>query len=432
MFVIKSFSFLITIVIVCALTEVLLSQALAQSTQTTVLAQAARQAKTQGQIQNIKDGACQDSTLRTRLVPIPLYSTLPNEGSTFGVMSVFLKVCDKDQRIKAIYAPSLSTNDTIQGTGTFRYYYYPSELKNLSVIASASTYVNWNSLIKWQDLPLETGAMTEEFTLRTERSIFYRFFGLGPDTPASAESSYTLTHEMLYYRKGLNLASHFNIGLGVNAENDSVGGQAVTNLPVSPVVFPNAPGMNGSAISGEFIDLRYDSRGELDYSVEGTYADLQTTAMQGLYQAPGYAVSQIDARQLFPETNRLSGAVRMYASYIYTPDVPFYDESSLGGSFLMRGFTENRFYDQGAWTLEAEQRIRVLQTHFYGVTTDWRVDPFVAIGQVYHDANSFFSHTQVAEGLGFRAWVRPNIVGRVDAAYAGEGLKFYVELGYPF
>jgi hypothetical protein len=34
-------------------------------------------------------------------------------------------------------------------------------------------------------------------------------------------------------------------------------------------------------------------------------------------------------------------------------------------------------------------------------------------------------------GLGFRAWVHPNILGRVDAAYGGEGLKFYVVLGYP-
>jgi hypothetical protein len=34
--------------------------------------------------------------------------------------------------------------------------------------------------------------------------------------------------------------------------------------------------------------------------------------------------------------------------------------------------------------------------------------------------------------VGLRAWVHPNIVGRVDLAYGGEGIRAYVVLGYPF
>ena len=98
----------------------------------------------------------------------------------------------------------------------------------------------------------------------------------------------------------------------------------------------------------------------------------------------------------------------------------------------MRGYIEDRFIDQGAWTLELEQRIRLFQTHIYGVTTDWRVDPFIAFGQVYHDTPGILSHVKVTGGLGFRAWVRPNVVGRVDIATAGKAPQFYVEIGYPF
>jgi hypothetical protein len=39
---------------------------------------------------------------------------------------------------------------------------------------------------------------------------------------------------------------------------------------------------------------------------------------------------------------------------------------------------------------------------------------------------------RVAGGLGFRAWVRPNVLGRVDVAYATDGIKAYVMLGYPY
>jgi hypothetical protein len=34
--------------------------------------------------------------------------------------------------------------------------------------------------------------------------------------------------------------------------------------------------------------------------------------------------------------------------------------------------------------------------------------------------------------MGFRAWVRPNVVGRIDVANGGEGWKVYVEIGYPY
>ena len=64
---------------------------------------------------------------------------------------------------------------------------------------------------------------------------------------------------------------------------------------------------------------------------------------------------------------------------------------------------------------------------------DWRVDPFVDIGQVYDgSASEIIDHIRYSVGLGLRAWVHPNVVGRVDLAYAGEGIRAYVVLGYPF
>ncbi len=66
------------------------------------------------------------------------------------------------------------------------------------------------------------------------------------------------------------------------------------------------------------------------------------------------------------------------------------------------------------------------------MTADWRVDPFIAVGQVYGPLHEVLSHPRLTGGLGFRAWVRPNVVGRIDVATGGEGLKVYVEIGYPY
>ncbi|HEX3902226.1 MAG TPA: hypothetical protein VH853_05195, partial [Polyangia bacterium] len=140
------------------------------------------------------------------------------------------------------------------------------------------------------------------------------------------------------------------------------------------------------------------------------------------------------SRALLQETAFLQSAGRLYWSQELSGDgqVPFYYQPTLGGDSLLRGFPDDRFIDHAAWEAEVEQRFRLFETHFFGVATEWRVDPFVAVGQVYDRFDDLFSRVQVAVGAGFRAWVKPNVLGRVDVAYAGEGLNAYVVLGYPY
>src|SRR6202012_676685 len=86
-----------------------------------------------------------NSNLKTQVIPIPVYSTVPNEGATYGVMPVILRIKPDTGRIESIYAPSISFNDTIKTTGTFRYYYYPTTTQSLLTTVSASTHVNRNA-----------------------------------------------------------------------------------------------------------------------------------------------------------------------------------------------------------------------------------------------------------------------------------------------
>ena len=349
-------------------------------------------------------------------------------------MPVIIRVCNKNGRTDSIYAPSISWNRSIETTGTFRMYQYPSDVQNFTFVGSVSTRVNWNALVIWQDLPQAKGKTTDEFILRLERSLFYRFFGLGPDTEADAESSYTRLHGYVSYRKGINLLHSFNIGVELDAARDIVQAIGVSGLPLSPDVFPTVQGMTGpgASILGQAIDFRYDSRPLLDYSERGFYSRLRLGIVEGLSGSPSFFRSQFQAKALIPEADWLQGGVRLFWNHVSSPNIPFFYKSSLGGAFLLRGFTADRFVDQGAWTIEIEQRIRLLQTHIYGVTGDWRVDPFIAVGQVYANPSDIFSHIRVTGGLGFRAFVRPNVLGRVDLAAGGEGLKTYVEIGYPF
>ena len=370
--------------------------------------------------------------LGTRLIPLPIYSTLPNEGSTYGFMPVFLRVCDATQRTESIIAPSATWNDVIRATGSYRLYHYPSDIQSLTVVASISSRINSGLLLQWRDLPRESGTYTTEVELRWQRSVFYRFFGFGPDTAADAETSYTRVRAHANLRLGQNLGGDWNAGALLYVHGDAVQDLGVPGLPLSPRVFPDAPGMGGSTTFGQLLDVRYDSRPGGDYSESGVYAGGGFGVVEGVANSPTYVRGYVRLRALFREVSWMSTAVRLDWSGVSSSRAAFYDQSTLGGAYLLRGFTEDRFIDPSAWTLEIEQRSRVFQTHIYGVTADWRVDPFIAVGQVYDGLHEAFSHPRVAGGVGFRAWVRPNVVGRVDVATGGEGLKVYVEIGYPY
>jgi hypothetical protein len=372
------------------------------------------------------------SGLATRLIPIPVYATLPNEGNTWGAMPVLLRVCPDDQRTESIIAPSVSWNSVIHFTGTFRLFHYPSEVETLTVIASASTRINYNALVLWQRLPTAAGASTDELTVRLQRSAFFRFFGLGPDTPATAETSYTGFRAYVTARRGVNLARHLNLGVTGSVERDGVEDFGVPGLPVSRQVFPAAPGMAGATTLSQDLDLRYDDRAGGDYAERGLRLEASGGVVEGLSGSPTYFRARAQASGIVPEVDGLSGAARLSWTAVGAADAPFYRQSTLGGAFLLRGFTEDRFVDRQAWTLELEQRIRVLQTHLFGVVADWRIDPFVAFGQVFSRFDQVLSRPQIAGGVGLRAFVHPNVLGRVDVAHGGEGVKVYVELGYPY
>lgn len=370
--------------------------------------------------------------LGTRTVPLPVWATSPNEGNTWGVMPVFLRVCPADGWTQWLVAPSATWNSVIHYTATLRFFDYLDPDTTLSVIASASTRINYRLLATWQQLPATEDAWTDEATLAVTRSAFARFYGLGPDTPAAAQASYTAARVLATARRGRNLAGHINVGVSAGIERVAIEDRGVPGLPLAPEVFPDAPGMQGATVLWQGLDIRYDDRVGGDYAEQGVRLEASGAVVEGLAGSPTFLRVGAQARGIIPELSWLSGAAHLMWSAVTASHAPFYEQSTLGGAFLMRGFSEGRFVDRQAWTIETEQRIRLLQTHILGVVADWRVDPFIAAGQVFGSFGSALSHPRLAAGIGLRAFVHPRLVGRIDLATAGEGATVYVELGYPY
>jgi outer membrane protein assembly factor BamA len=368
----------------------------------------------------------------TRLIPLPVWATLPNEGDTWGAMPVFLRVCPENERTESIIAPSATWNSVIHYTGTLRWYHYPSDDTTFTLIASVSTRINYNALVWWQRLPTQQGLWTDEVMARLQRSAFFRFFGRGPDTPEGAETSYTGRRAFVTVRRGLNIARHLNLGASIGIERDAVEALGVPGLPLTRDVFAEAPGIGGATLLSQGAGLRYDDRQGGDYSERGTRMEISAGIVEGLAGSPTFWRAGVQASRIQPELGWLTGAARFAWNAVSSSEAPFYQQSRLGGSFVLRGFTLDRFVDRQAWTAEVEQRIRILRTHVYGVVADWRIDPFVSAGQVFGAFDQVVSHPRFAAGVGLRAFVRPNVLGRIDLAAGGEGVKVYVEIGYPY
>ncbi|NTW88396.1 MAG: BamA/TamA family outer membrane protein, partial [Desulfobulbaceae bacterium] len=114
-------------------------------------------------------------------------------------------------------------------------------------------------------------------------------------------------------------------------------------------------------------------------------------------------------------------------------NVPFLEQSILGGETTLRGYGRNRFIDNSFMLCNLEERIRLFRWEVFGVTADWEVAPFIDLGAVMESldkANG--SNFEFNPGIGFRAIVRPNIVGRVDLGVGKDGPAVFVGLGYPF
>ena len=157
-------------------------------------------------------------------------------------MPVFVHVCPDDRRTMWVLAPSATWNSVIHLTGTVRFYDYITPEKTFSVIAGASTRINYRVIALWEDLPLARHAWTDEAIVRVERDAFARFFGLGFDSPEAGETSYTATRELVTERRGLNLFGRFNAGLTLGFENERVGADGREGLAARAGCLPRRPG----------------------------------------------------------------------------------------------------------------------------------------------------------------------------------------------
>ena len=264
-----------------------------------------------------------------------------------------------------------------------------------------------------------------------------RFYGFEARTKRQQETNYADREVGANVSVGFDIGHHLQLIVGDRFRNVAIGAGAVKEIPFIGSKFSaqNTPGINGFATHALRVSLSYSTLDNRDTPTFGGYARLTLEpTLKALGGAADYRHYEVEAKGFIPfRDGRYVSVFRVMYNQTRGDDVPFLEQSILGGENTLRGYGRNRFIDNSFLLCNLEERIRLFRWEVFGVIADWEVAPFIDMGAVMESLNKANgANFEFNPGIGFRAIVRPNIVGRVDLGIGRDGPAVFVGLGYPF
>lgn len=247
------------------------------------------------------------------------------------------------------------------------------------------------------------------------------FYGIGGDTPASAQEEYTDR----YGEFDLTVQRQIRPNLRVGPRFLVRGGSVTDPEDGGLIDRGQVPGAEESWVVGVGGTMFWDTRDNLYYPTTGTYADLVLT-MRSAALGSDFTYGTVDTD--FRIYRSLGFGV--LAGQVLTESVvgtaPFQTLSQLGGSNEMRGYQSGRFRENVLWTTQVEYRVPLF----------WRfkATAFASVGEVGpRIGHELVDEVERAVGVGGRLRLTEDGVhGRVDLAYSPTGVELYLSLGEAF
>jgi outer membrane protein assembly factor BamA len=370
-----------------------------------------------------------------RYIPIPAISTSKNDGNEQGLIVPILGT-DPDGELKYIIAPMVVRNSIVGTRGSINLFRYEPGGREIRFIGSYTEEIERRIQFNYSDPAFSQGRYSLNFGASFFKNATSRFFGLGQATSESDETNYTGREARVNWRFGVYANEVTQIAVGQRFRQVSLQ-RGATDLPFTVEQFPSVEGVQGeSLIVGHRATFYYDTRNNLISPTDGmaitAYAELNQNIRNSDH--PIFSRYELEIKKLFPsESKRAILIVRANIQATIGSQVPFFEQSSLGGQNNLRGFGVDRFIDKHLVALSVEQRIHVVRVKIAGAMADFEVAPFLDTGQVFNDYKDVtFNNYRMTPGIGFRGIVRPNVVGRVDYGYSREGGAIFAGLDFPY
>ncbi len=369
-------------------------------------------------------------------VPLPVVAASPNEGVYAGALTAFL-LHNKDDEVSTLLAPQVNYNPNFGVSASLYGAFYPSRVRNWEFNVSKSEHVNEDYELRYDDRSLLKGRAKANAFVYVFTDGSARFFGFGPHSLQENETNFGDREKGVTVSLAYRIAGDLRLVVGDRVRRVDIVQGAVTSVPFIADKFSAAgvPGMDGFTVHAQKLGLVYNTLNLPALPTDGWFAEASVEmSAKELGSSAGFVHYQAEVKGYLPSES--AGCITVFRlAYNQTQgdDVPFLEQSMLGGENTLRGYGRNRFIDTTSVLLNLEERIRVVRRSIFGVMTDWELAPFVDYGGVMTSLSSARRDDfKVNPGVGFRAVVRPNIVGRIDVGFSREGPAVFVGLGYPF
>jgi outer membrane protein assembly factor BamA len=251
------------------------------------------------------------------------------------------------------------------------------------------------------------------------------------------ETNYSNQEIGLGVSAGYRFWDNYHLVFGDQYKKVNILPGAVTGIPFISDVFSTAsvPGSTGFQAHDQKISLIYSTLDSSDIPTKGVYASFSVDNNLRIFgSSDDYQNYGAEAKVYDPiGGDRYISVARLAFNQTVGNRVPFLEQSILGGETTLRGYGQNRFIDKSYLLLNLEERIRLFRWEVFNVKADWEVAPFIDLGSVMANlAEVKPTSFEFNPGLGIRAVVRPNIVGRIDVGVSRDGPAVFAGLGYPF
>ena len=329
------------------------------------------------------------------LIPLPVIFYQPETGLGFG--------------ITAINYYRMTPGDTISP---------PSSLSLVGI------YTTKNQLILgvWGDMYLD------EDRWRISSGVSFskfptKYWGIGNDTPDSAEEDYTPQTLTLQLWPQKRIGTGWYAGFAANVIDRKITEVADSGLIESGY----APGVDDEQALGLGGSLIRDTRDNNVYPHRGSYHKLLVDLFADVWLGDnGFGVYTLDLRKYFPVA--ATHVVALQALGIATSGEPPFDRyPQLGGESLLRGYFQGRYRDRSLLAFQGEYRLPVF----------WKFGAvgFASVGQVAPEIRDFgLDRFWVAGGAGIRFLLakKEGLNIRADFAFGEGSSGFYLSLGEAF
>ena len=375
-------------------------------------------------------------------IPVPEIAVDPNSGTTLGVIPTWIQT-DEHHDIRRIIAPDVLHNPYFGWGAHARIYAYPSVDEQWSVIAGVQQRVERGFDAEYEHGRSRLQRWSVSGSAIYNRDGSPRFFGIGNQSPAIAETNYTDQQELIEVQIGLNITHAWQLRYTGRARAVDVTAGTLTGIASIQRRFGPILGVGTNSEQLNRLSMVYDTRDDVTIPTRGMewVAYGGVASRHELFNDSLYNEAGIDGRVFWPINPATVLAAHMALRYLPTAHrVPFWALSSLGGGQSviggeqpLRGFGEGRYYDRDSFSATVELRRRVASFNAISTHVDLEVTPFVDAGRVFHRTDTWpLSQLHTVGGLGFRGIARPFVVGYVDLGYGSAGLAVFTGISYPF